>query len=158
MDLNSVAQAQGLSLSDAAVSKLRGGIMAEYDQQQRVALGDAGFEELRTYERTSGVRKIARNLAALATVQDAPFSPLQLEQLVGVFANASAAYRNGGGASASNVDWDAALTEAAAVLSPRQLELIRTIEPDGGGILHARWSAELTKAAREESKTPRPNG
>jgi hypothetical protein len=150
-DLMAVAQAQGLSLGDRAVSKLWETIHGDIERQQRELLGEAGFQELKTYERTAGIRDVVRHLAALTTVFGETFTPQQIERLVPLIANTTEGFRKGQYASAIAVDWNAALAAAATVLSPRQIELISTFEPDGGGMFHARWNGELVKATRPES-------
>ena len=158
MDLTAAAHAQGLSLEDPAVSKLRAQLFAEHEQQQRALLGDKGYHELQGYERTLAPRELMRSLAAVAVVEGVPFSPQQIEQLIGLAASASSGYRKGGTAGTIDVDWDLVLEQSRSLLSERQFALVKSSEPPGGGIFHARWNAELVKATRGAKKANSPKG
>ena len=155
-DLLAVAQSQGLSLGDKSVGKLWNDIQADVERQQRELLGEGGLQELKNYERSAGVRDLARNFAALTAVFGEPISPKQIEQLIPQLANASPEYRKGRFALASSLDWTTALAAAAGVLTARQFELVSTLDADGGGLFHARWNAELVKATRSPGK-PEPS-
>lgn len=117
------------------------------DERLRAAqaelLGDAGYRQLQQYERLLPVRYEVDTLAGSLVLTDAPLASAQAEQLVRIIANASVAYQNGAAADTpmpgngelltplmlahrsieENIDWNAVLTQAHAVLTPEQFDL-----------------------------------
>lgn len=152
-DLNAAAQSQDLSLSDPAVAKLRGEIFADYERAQRQLLGEAAYRELQDYERATSAWNIVRHVSAAATVRGVSLSREQMDGLADAIANASASYRSGQSMSVADVDWGAVEVRTAEVLSARQWEFVRTMEPPGGGLFSARWNAELNKTLRAAKRS-----
>lgn len=122
------------STRDAADERLRAA--------QAELLGDAGYRQLRQYERLLPVRYEVETLVGSLALTDTPLGSGQAEQLVQIIANASSAYQKGGTADtpmpgngefltplmlahqsiAENIDWSSVLIQARAVLSPDQFE------------------------------------
>ena len=53
-------------------------------------------------------------------------------------------------ASVIDRDWEQVQARAAGILSPSQLAFIQSVEPPGGGVLHARWSAAVQRALKQD--------
>lgn len=120
---------------DAAEERLR--------TAQTDLLGDAGYRQLRQYERLLPVRYEVDTLAGSLALTNVPLDSAQAGQLVQIIANASNTYRQGGDADTpmpgngeqltplmlahqaidENIDWNSVLTQARGVLSPDQFEL-----------------------------------
>lgn len=153
-DLNAAAESQGFGLSDPGISKLRGELYSDYEKEQKALLGEAGYKELVDFDRTSRLRDTVANLAGLATVSGVALTPAQTEQLVRALAESSPAYRKGGRASLTDPDTDWAAVQATlpVILTEEQRTLFATQEPSAGagGLLHAKWNAELLRATKAE--------
>lgn len=158
-DLNAAARAQGFGTNDPAIIKLRGELYSTYEKSQRELLGEAGYRELKEFERTSDVRSNVADLAGLAAVSGLALTPVQRDQLVRAIAEASPTYRKGGRANlALDVEWPVLQAAMANILTEEQHTLFATQEPGGSGLFFARWNAELVRATRaEKAKTaPKP--
>ena len=157
-DLNAAAQAQGFDVNDPAIVKLRGELYSSYEKAQRELLGEAGYRELKEFERTSSARDRIGSLAGLAAVSGVALTPVQIDQLLRAFADASPAYRKGGSASIADLDWTALEAAMGTILSAEQRTLFATQETPGGagGLYHARWNAELVRATRAEKAKAAP--
>ena len=53
-------------------------------------------------------------------------------------------------ASVVDMDWEQVQVKAAEILSPPQLAFFQSVEPPGGGVLHARWSAAVQRALKQD--------
>lgn len=153
-DLSAAAQAVGVELNAEEISSARGEIYSEYAVAQKALLGEAGYRALQEYDRTAGLREVVANLAGLAAVNGVALSPAQAEQLVSELAEAVPAYRNGGRASLLEAEPDAVQAALARVLTAEQQAVLATQEAPGvaGGLFHARWNAELTRATSAEKE------
>jgi len=110
-----------------------------------VILGVDGLQALQNYERALPVQPVVTRLAgALASGTDALTEP-QIDQLTAVFAGASSSYQKGQAASQANLDWTQALGQAAGVLTPAQLEMLRTT--NSAIIASLQFNAVLAQAA-----------
>lgn len=157
-DLNAAALAQGFGTDDPAIVKLRGELYSSKEKAQRELLGEAGYRELKEFERTSSARDWVGNLAGLAAVTGMALTPVQTDQLLRAFVEASSAYRKGGRASVSDLDWPALHAAIDTIMSPEQRALFATQEVPGGagGLFHARWSAEMYRATQAEAAKTAP--
>jgi hypothetical protein len=140
-DIGAAADAQGLTVTDPAISALR-----EQSEKQRKSellelLGPAGYHEFDAYERALPVRGYVDGLATqLATT--APLTSTQADQLERALAESNEAYRNGNRANPSHMDWTSADRRAREILTPAQFafwEQGTAHSPQGG----SRRSQEL---------------
>lgn len=156
MDIESVMRSQGFAEGDANVTTLRHQAEAEYRSAQQALLGEAGYQQLQDYERTSGIREtIAGLVGGAVVVARDPFTPAQAAQLVEALANTSAHYRQGGPVDGDEIDWDAIDEQARSILTASQFDYFKTAEPltSVGGRFQSRLyqSFRRAKAADQAS-------
>jgi hypothetical protein len=151
--LDAVMLEQSLQPNDPVIQSLRK--RADDDLQARLAdaLGDAGADELKHYERTLPARSMAERFAGAAALGDVPLTLQQAEQLTQIMAGAAEASPGGGKIDPSTIDWVKVDTQAQTVLSPAQLALFQLIEPIGGGT--SRWLSRLNQTIREATTARR---
>lgn len=144
----------------AAVARLKDQVKAECEAAQREVLGDAGYQALQDYERTVEMRTIVSKLAGTGAVTGMPFTPAQAEQLTQILANASRAYRGGGAAVWSDVDWRQADEQARGVLSAPQMIFIQTVAPPLSGTdrFMSNIQNALAEAVKAEAERKQPSG
>lgn len=94
---------------------------AEQEEGLKALLGDEGFEQFATYQHTVPARDAATNLASLLASTDSPLSAGQAQQMTTVLANSSPKQ------APSQFDWSMVYTSAEGILSPPQLEMLRTM-------------------------------
>lgn len=153
LDIMAVAREHGLTLMDPTLGGLWNQAETEYQDSQKELLGEDGYRKLQDYERTVSVRDFVRGFIGVTTLAGRPLSSQQAEQLVGIFAATTESYAKGGKVPALFVDWDAGLKRAQEVISPEQLKLIATYEPQGGvgGIAWMRFNKMLNDAQHEDA-------
>jgi hypothetical protein len=126
MDLSATAEAQGLANTDPAISALR----RQYADQSVAAttslLGAVGQDQLREFDRTTGVRDVVGQVAGLVA-STSPLSGDQGTQLIQLLANSSNQYQAGGLASVSSIDWNSVLPQVQGILSPSQMTALQTM-------------------------------
>jgi hypothetical protein len=125
MDLAAVMETQHLAANDPAVTKLRRQAADEFRTAMTTTLGEEGMRQFQAYERTVPVREFVNELAGAMTVSGASLHAAQADALIGLMADASASYRQGGIVTRSNVDWDRVLAGAQSLLSPAQFALLK---------------------------------
>src|ERR1041384_6935842 len=86
-------------------------------------LGDAGYEQLKQFGATAGIREVVRSLASDLYHGSTPLTAQQGEQLVQVVANHSS--QNSSGSNPASADWEAIFAEAGTFLTPAQLAALR---------------------------------
>ena len=152
MDLQAVAQSQGLSPGSPALVTLRKQAEDELRSAQTALLGPTGYEQWQQYERTVGVRPVVQKFVGAAALEALPLTAQQAEQLTQILAEASPRYAKGGKANFSEVDWTVADRRLAGVFSETQLKLFQQIEPMGGGPSRfgARLNTTFEQAVKEE--------
>lgn len=152
-DLWQVAKERGYDPMEAAISKLRGQIFADYAEAQRAVLGEEGFKAMSEFDRTADLRERVSNLAGLAAVAGVAFEPGQAEALIRAMAESSDAYRKGGNAYTSTIDWAKLRAQLPAVLSEDQVRILTTMEPPGasGGLHHGEWNTVLNQVKKAEA-------
>jgi hypothetical protein len=91
------------------------------DDQLRAILGDQGFQGFEAYTQNMPAQNVVLQIAAAAGLSGSPMSPDQASQLVQAIA-AIADRDQDGKLSLNTVDWDAAIRQAQAVLSPEQVQ------------------------------------
>lgn len=129
MDLDAVAQTQGPDGS-AAVQTLRKKADDEFKAAQLELLGEDGVREWAAYDRMAGVRRTVDGLAGALTLEGAPLTASQAEQLTRVFVAAVPALQNNARLNPGAIDWDAVETAVQPVLTPRQMAIFHT-----GGVI-----------------------
>jgi hypothetical protein len=136
-DMMAAVLAQGVSVSSPDFSKLYSPLQQKIDETFRAAqkelLGEAGYQQFDEYERGLPARNVVRSMAGAAVLVGTPFSPQQAEQLVGIVADASNAYRQGRNVSPLEIDWEQADTRAREILSSEQMIAFQTLAPWTGG-------------------------
>jgi hypothetical protein len=94
---------------------------AEQEEELKALLGDAGFEQFAAYQHTVPARDTATNLASLLASTDSPLSAGQAQQLTTVLATSSPRQ------APSQFDWVSVYANAQGILSPAQLEMLRSM-------------------------------
>ncbi|MBI3887040.1 MAG: hypothetical protein HY302_15125 [Opitutae bacterium] len=140
MDVMAAARSQGLTgrENSAELRKLVQESQAEIDNNIRATLGDAAFNQYKTYEQTLPQRTVVNQLGQRLSYTATPLNDQQSEQLVQVlaqnapprspaqtFAGAIGAGNRGG-----NQITDQAIAQAQDVLSAPQIEAMRQLQQE----------------------------
>jgi RNA polymerase sigma factor (sigma-70 family) len=126
IDLLVAAQTQGMSIDDPSLPRLNS---TETDVALRALLGESGYGEFERYERTLSAREEVERVAAGVYYTETPLSLVQGEALAEIIAaNTKAGPAQGLVALPGEVDWQAVYADAANVLSPAQLQAMRTLK------------------------------
>jgi hypothetical protein len=162
MDLADVLRSQGEEASGKAVATLKAKAEADYGAGLRELLGETGYAQLQDYERSSWMRQMVSAVAGVAVLEHAPFSAQQADELVGIIAGASKRYQQGGSATDDDIDWDAVLLQAKAILTAEQFAIMTTMDPgpSHGGLMQRRMYAlvEQVKQAAGMRGAPASGG
>jgi hypothetical protein len=106
-DISDSAKASGVSGTDPALLQLRSQDAEQFQAQEAALLGEEGYRQFQEDSRTSQPR----------------------DSLVQILANTNPQYQSGGNANTGQIrDWDAVFTQAQGVLSPAQLEAMKTMQ------------------------------
>jgi hypothetical protein len=124
--LDIYASADTQKLDQAGVAQLLREEGVERMKKEAEVLGDLE-QEFRVYGRVQPARDYAEQLAALSVYEGTPFSTDQIESLTRILADNSKRKPNQW-LEAGSVNWAAALPQAQAMLTPRQLELLRQLQ------------------------------
>jgi hypothetical protein len=124
-DIDAVAKRQHLEKDDPILKSLRDQESAAFAQGKAALLGADGVAKLADYERTLPVRALPAQLAARLYYIDASLTRRQAEDLTELLAHHSAPYREGKAADLEQIDWDAVLPLAQAMLSPPQFAALQ---------------------------------
>jgi hypothetical protein len=123
-DIIATARAQALRTSDPVIVALHKEERTRFDQAQVALLGEAGFNELREYQRTLPARSLANALAGNVFYSD-PLTLQQGEQLIRILASNSATYTKGGPVRMADMELGTALAQVQTVLSPEQFAVFK---------------------------------
>ena len=151
-DLTAALLDQRIAMQDPVAQKLFGKLGEEENAAQKLVLGDSGYTAFQEFERTAQVRDLVSRFDGAVTVMGAPLNSNQAEQLVGAIAAADTEYAKGGSAG-RNIDWDRALTAAAPLLSPAQLDVMQNSEPPGGGRFWSALNTAISNGAEADRKS-----
>ena len=156
MDLQAIATEEKKSTGNVSTESTEAllRIDPEYRAAQRALLGDAAFQQLQEYERTTSVRTWVDGWAGGASIYiGEPLTPEQGEQLVQIIANANDSYRQGSDAY-GRVDWNAVAAIVRPILTPNQFRLITMMEPPlpNGGRFQSELYERVQAASASEAK------
>lgn len=98
----------------------------EVSAQLRNLLGTEGFQAYQDFNRAGLAQTYAQQLAGTLYSTETPITQAQGNQLVQILAQSSSDYQNGKSVwNSAQIDWDAALSSAQAVLSAPQMDALR---------------------------------
>jgi hypothetical protein len=127
-DISDSAKASGVSGTDPALLQLRSQDAEQFQAQEAALLGEEGYRQFQEDSRTSQPRDWVNGLAGNLYATE-PLSAQQEDSLVQILANTNPQYQSGGNANTGQIrDWDAVFTQAQGVLSPAQLEAMKTMQ------------------------------
>ena len=148
MDIRAALQNQGIAWTDPVAQKMYADAYADCKAALAEVLGDAGYKQWNTYEQAIPARMAVVAFAGTATLNGIPLSTDQVQQLV---SGASQLPLGPAGP-----DWNAIEAQAAPILSPAQLELLKTGEFSGSSGYGSKYQALLndaiTQADRADTK------
>jgi hypothetical protein len=127
-DITEAAKENGVLAAAPAVSKLLSQETEQFHSQEAELLGEAGYQQLQDDDRTSEPRSWVNSLAGNLYFSE-PLSAQQEDSLVQILANLSPGYQSGSSANTKQIqDWDAAFTQAQGVLTPAQINAMKTMQ------------------------------
>ncbi|HEX3731058.1 MAG TPA: hypothetical protein VHV47_14695 [Opitutaceae bacterium] len=135
-DLQAKAQSDQLDLMGAAFSahqslddpSFRSSVRARNTQlaaDESTLLGPQGLQQLQEYNRSQVAAAVTMQAANLA-LDSEPITNEQAAKVIQAVAAASPSYQKGGQINPQTVDWDAATSQAGAILSASQLEAFKS--------------------------------
>jgi hypothetical protein len=144
VDIVAAAHAKGMSPADPALAKLGAQAKAEMEADLKAILGEAGLREFQFFDRTFGAREMVNGLSGNLVYVGAPLSIQQMNQLTQLLAEHSPNYQRGARVPgrAQDVVWDGLVEQAAAFLSPPQLDTLRAMSEQARA---AKRAQELTE-------------
>lgn len=159
MDLQAISTEQRKNSGSVSreTTELLKHVEVEYANAQKEALGEANFQQVQDYERTTRVRRWVDGWAGGAPIYlGEPLTPQQGEQIVHIMANAIDNYRRGA-AAYGPVNWSAVETAARPILTQNQFRFLTTTEPPlpYGGRFQAELYERVLKASQSEPKPAR---
>jgi RNA polymerase sigma factor (sigma-70 family) len=98
---------------------------AEREDGIRTLLGTEGYRQYLDFSRQEPARNLASELAKALYFTPAPLSSDQARQLTQLFVQGSANYQQGKSVDLAAVNWDDAIAQAQAFLSPPQIAALR---------------------------------
>jgi hypothetical protein len=122
-DAIDAAQARGLSMADPEVKATYQTSVNKMENDLHTLLGDAGYEQLKQFGATAGIREVVRSLASDLYHGSAPLTAQQGEQLVQLVANHSG--QNSSGYNPASADWETIFAQAAQFLTDTQIAALR---------------------------------
>lgn len=161
MDLQAVATTQGLKPGDPVLQTLRRDALNDYEAGMKSLLGDDGYREYKEFERFSEMREMVNGVVGGSVmVAREPLTTYQAEQLIQIMANASPRFRNGGHATAWDLNWDIIDPQAQAILTPAQFAFFSQTEPPLplGARFQARLYQNVAEAKRRDADAQRNSG
>jgi hypothetical protein len=129
-----VATASGLNPQDnsSEIQKLVRQTQEEIEATIAQTLGPDAYSTYQNFQQTGTQRYTVKQLEQSLSYTDTPLNSAQSDQLVNLLARTSAAHRAASGgdptSALSPIITDSAITQAAAILSPAQLEVLRGIK------------------------------
>ena len=144
MDLMTTLRAQGLSLRDPAGAKMYEALHNAYVAAVTEALGTDGEKLATDFEQELPARQAMIGFAGTAAVNGIPLSQEQMDQLNAIAAQNSHSQSPQSGP--NPIDWNGIETQAASVLSPNQLALLKAGEFRGPVGFGSRYQNQLNDA------------
>jgi hypothetical protein len=127
-DIAEASKANGVSGADPAIVQLRSQDSEQFQAQEAALLGEDGYKQFQEDSRTSQPRDWVNGLAGNLYATE-PLSAQQEDGLVQILANMNPEYQSGGNANTGQIrDWDTVFNQAQGVLSPAQLEAMKTMQ------------------------------
>lgn len=165
-DVMAAARSQGLTGRENRdeLRALVQNAQAEVDASIRASIGDAAYAQYQGFEQTQAQRNVVSQLQQRLSYTDAPLTDTQTEQLVQVLATATEssnpraatvrtpAGRIGFGGSGGAQITDAALTQAASVLSASQQQALQQLQAE------QQAQAQLARLMRDQMRNGRNGG
>jgi RNA polymerase sigma factor (sigma-70 family) len=97
--------------------------------QMRGLLGNDGYQKYTDFDRSSAAQSLAQQLAGLLYATSTPLAASQASQVAQILAQSSADYQGGKGLwSPAQINWEAALGNAQAVLTAPQMAALRNLQ------------------------------
>jgi len=129
-DALQAARDQGINFRDdpQALRQAVSDAQSSADDQIKAALGDAGYAAYQQYEQTGTERALAGQLQQSLSYTAAPLTDDQSRQLVQILAQSGASSAGSGGGGAPAPVTDQVISQAAAVLSPPQLQALQELQ------------------------------
>jgi hypothetical protein len=127
LDLNSTAQAQGLSNDDPAIVKEREQQTADLHSAEQDLLGQDAYDAFHTATRAEAIRGTVEQVSYMTQFSANPLTGDQSEQLVQLMAQASSDFRNGKEATSDSLDWDTVMAQAPSFLAPSQVATLQGV-------------------------------
>ena len=129
MDLEDIARAHQFAPDEPTLTKTRDNARKSFRTDFVNAFGESSYATLVTYERKLPVWDFVNKLAGAVAVVDEPITPKQATALVDTLAMSCPAFRDGGTANPDTIDWPAAISQAAPLLTPPQNTALRNSVP-----------------------------
>jgi hypothetical protein len=165
-DVRAAAREQGLNARNdpAAVAKLVADTQAEIDATIRETLGESGFKQYETYEKTLPQRNVVNQLEQRLSYSSTPLTPQQTDQLVAILASSAQVPRGLNMVTTSSSTssgptpvamqfrgnqsriTDETVNQARGLLAAPQIEALRQLQ------LEQQAQAELNAAMRNRSR------
>jgi hypothetical protein len=121
------AAANGVPPTDSTVAQLLRQESDQFHARESDLLGGPGYQQLQEDLRTAEPRGWVNSLAGNLFASD-PLSAQQEDSLVQILAQQSAGYQAGSGAELGQIpDWEPVFSRAAGILTPAQLEAMRSL-------------------------------
>jgi hypothetical protein len=129
MDLDDIARAHQFAPDEPTLTKTRDNARKSFRSDFVNAFGESSYATFITYERKLPVWDFVNKLAGAVAVVDEPITPEQATALVDTLSTSCPAFRDGGTASPNTIDWPAAISQAAPILTPPQNTALRNAVP-----------------------------
>jgi hypothetical protein len=127
-DLAQAVRLQGVDAnSDPNVTALAQKIRDQHAEAVQNLIGPQGVQQMNDYDRLYDARDLAKQVAAGTYFGTDPLTSAQADQLIQILVESDLGATSGGSAEVQNLDWDSALTQAAAVLPAPQVAALRTL-------------------------------
>lgn len=133
-DLEAAAEAKDLADDDSAIMEGRLRIQREFEQAQRLLLGERGCQQMSEFDLTEPARDTVRGLAAVAVAAGVPLTVPQAEQLAQVLVSEGRRVNPEGWLSLSAADWTRIDPQARTILTEAQFVLFKTSDSGTGGM------------------------
>lgn len=160
MDLASTLEAKGLAYHDPAVEIIRAQQQSSYEAAQKELLGEAGYQQLKTYDEEQPAR--AGNMVGGATVAGLALTVDQTRQLTDLVVQASRAsmaqnrdpgddadWRN---IDVDGIDWKNVDEQARSFLTPAQVTFLKSAEITGPTGVGTRFQQQLNNLISKGDK------
>lgn len=153
LDLSATMWQQQLPKTDSALVAAEARARATYETGVTELLGAGDAQRLREYELTLPVRKIVTALAGVAAMAGEPLAVDQAEQLTQLLAASSGRYLRTGATDVQTIDWSAIDERARGILTPAQLALFQTVEPEDGFNLYTfRFGSRVARLTNQAKR------